>query len=352
MQDIDAIITPSLLQRMCRARIPWPSTHHISGKELMTEFFSDDTRFTDAAKDAWPALKALSSKYGPDTVPDMAGFLPVPQDPRFPEQAFGMHVLLDQAPRVLFKGIDGRWTSWFDKVARALYTSYYGLPARLMPWAREAWAGSGSTFEYWLCIASEFNATMAHQESVGDQQLSAIRIETLRRAVEDFSGHRDPARDGSLPPLDEYSLVDIVTHVDLDQDWPFHKAAFFSLRVDDAHGPIIDRFGRYPYRNAIEGRDSTHDELLWICNTDHFGEAIPEVARRVRRDMAAGTWAPLGEGEGEERAERDAVENIQSDMSLSIAIRTEPIPRRVEHGNKYLFGPYKPGISFSQQFEY
>lgn len=327
MQDINAIITPSLLQHMRRARIPWEPTHHISGKELITEFFSDDTRFTHAAQEAWPALKGLSSKYGPDTIPDMAGFLPPPEDPRFPEQAFGMHVLLDQAPRVLFRGIDGRWTSWFDRVARTLYTSYYGLPNEQRPWAREAWAGS--TFEYWLCIASEFNATMAHQESVGDQQLSAVRIEQLRRAVEDFSGHSDPARDGSSPPLDEYSLVDIVTHVDLDQDWPFHKAAFFSLLVDDAHGPIVDRFGRYPYRNAIEGRDSTHDELLWINNTDHFAEASPEVARRVRRDMAAGTWTPLGQDKGEEKAERGAaIGNIQSDMNLSIAIRTEPSSKK------------------------
>jgi hypothetical protein len=332
LEDIHTIITPPLLSRMCRARIPWPRTHHISGIELKTEFFSDDSRFTTAAKDAWPALKALASQYGPDTVPDMAGFLPPPEDPRFPEQAFGMHVLLDQAPRILFRGIDVRWTSWFDRVARTLYTSYYGLPKRLRPWTSEAWAGS--TFEYWVCIASEFNATMAHQESIGDQQLSAVRIEQLRRAVEGFSGHRDPARDGSSPPLDEYSLIDIVTHVDLDQDWPFHKAAFFSFRVDDAHGPIIDKFGRYPYRNAIEGRDSTPDELEWIRNTGHFAEARPEVAERVRRDMEAGTWTPLGRGEDEERAET----NISSDISLSVAIRTEHGIKPVKKDNfKLLF---------------
>lgn len=327
MQDVHSIITPLLLEQMWRARVPWPSTHHISGKELVTEFFSDDSRFSTAVQDAWPALKALSHAYGPGTIPDMTGFLPSPEDPGFPEQAFGMHVLLDQAPRVLFKGIDGRWTNWFDKVARSLYDYYYSLPERLTPWAADAWAGS--TFEYWICIASEFNATMAHQESRGDQRISALRIEQIRRAVEAFSGHRDPARDGSSPPLDEYSLVYVVTHVDLDQEWSFPKAAFFSFMVDDAHRPIIDEFGRYPYRNAIEGRDSTADELEWIRRTDHFAEADPEVAQRVRRDIAAGTWTPLGEGqdEGEESAERDAVANISPEMSLSIAIRTEPVQR-------------------------
>lgn len=325
MQDVHSIITPLLLEQMWRARVPWPSTHHISGKELVTEFFSDDSRFSTAVQDAWPALKALSHAYGPGTIPDMTGFLPSPEDPGFPEQAFGMHVLLDQAPRVLFKGIDGRWTSWFDKVARSLYDYYYSLPERLTPWAADAWAGS--TFEYWICIASEFNATMAHQESRGDQRISALRIEQIRRAVEDFSGHRDPARDGSSPPLDEYSLVYVVTHVDLDQEWSFPKAAFFSFMVDDAHRPIIDKFGRYPYRNAIEGRNSTADELEWIQRTDHFAEADPEVAERVRRDNASGTWTPLGESEGGEGAEEGTVGNISPEMSLSIAIWTAAVQR-------------------------
>lgn len=328
MQDVHSIITPSLLRQMWRARIPWPPTHHISGKELITEFFSDDSRFSNAVQGAWPALKAISHTYGPDTVPDMTGFLPSPQDPGFPEQAFGMHVLLDQAPRVLFRGIDGRWTSWFDKAARKLYEYYYGLPEHSRPWAPGGWPGA--TFEYWTCIATEFNATMAHQESKGDQKLSAARIEQLRRAVEGYSGQRDPARDGSSPPLDEYSLVEIVSNVDLDRDWTFPEAAFFSFMVDDAHGPIIEGFGRYPYRNAIEGRDSTADELEWIRKTGHFAEAEPEVAKRVRRDMAAGTWTPLGEGE--ERVERNAVGNIPGSMSLSIAIRTEPLRSHVQQG--------------------
>ncbi|POS75204.1 hypothetical protein DHEL01_v206406 [Diaporthe helianthi] len=327
MQDLHAIITPSLLHRLYRARVPWPLTHHVSGKELIAEFFSADSSFTDAAQEAWPALKALSKQYGPDKVPDMTAFLPPPADPKFPEQAFGMHALLDQAPRVLFRGIDARWTSWFDRAARTLYTYFYGLPRQLRPWTRGRWDARDATFEYWICVASEFNASMAHRETVGDQELSAIRTEELRRAVVCHYRRRDPgrpARDGSLPPpLDEYSLVDLVTHIDLDRDWPFHEAAFFSFRVDDAHTPIISKFGRYPYRNAIEGRDSTPDELEWIRNTDHFAEAEPDVARRVRCDIEAGTWTPLGEGKGKERAEPAPVGRISSDVSLSVAIRTE-----------------------------
>jgi uncharacterized protein (DUF924 family) len=339
LEDIHTIITPSLLKHMCRARVPWPRTHHLSGKEWVAEFFSDDdSRFKNAAEEAWPALKALSRRYGPHKIPDMTEFLPPPGNPLFPEQALGMHVLLDQAPRVLFRGsIDGRWTSWFDEVARHMYARFYSLPERLRPWAPEAWlpvvqprlrgsTTAKTTFEYWVCIASEFNATMAHQESIADQKLSAVHIEQLRRAVEGYSGHREPGRggadDGSSPPppLDEYTLVDMVTHVDLEQDWPFHGAAFFFFRVDDAHGPIIDRFGRYPYRNAIEGRDSSLEELEWVRDTGHFGEAGPDVAERVRRDMEAGTWTQLGEQSQSQSKGQGQGEDISSDASLSIEI--------------------------------
>ncbi|KAI3396512.1 hypothetical protein diail_12132 [Diaporthe ilicicola] len=349
MQDLHSVITPLLLRQMSRARVPWPRTHRISGRELVTEFFSDDSRFSTAAKGAWPALRALSHAHGPGAIPDMTGFLPSPEDPEFPEQAFGIHVLLDQAPRVLFKGIDGRWTSWFDKTARKLYEYFYGLPERLRPWARDAWAGS--TFEYWACIAIEFNATMAHHESTGDQQLSAVHTEQLRRAVEGFSGHRDPIRDDSTP-LDEYSMVKLVSHVDLHQDWSFHESAFFFFMVDDAHRPIVDRFGRYPYRNAIEGRDSTIDELEWIQKTDHFAEASPEVARRVRRDLAAGRWTPLGdeegEGEGDERAKRDAA-GIAPHTSLRVAIQMEAEKNPVKPNEfQRLSGWSRHGMSCAQ----
>lgn len=109
MQDLHALITPSLLKHMSRARLPWPHTHKVSGKELIKNLFTDtaSSRFADTvAQEAWPALKALSAHH--PKVPDMTHFLPAPSDPLFPELAFGMHVLLDQAPRVLFRGADGR----------------------------------------------------------------------------------------------------------------------------------------------------------------------------------------------------------------------------------------------------
>ena len=37
-----------------------------------------------------------------------------------------------------------------------------------------------------------------------------------------------------------------------------------NLRFEHAHKAIIDRFGRYPHRNAILGRNSTSEELAFL----------------------------------------------------------------------------------------
>ncbi len=38
------------------------------------------------------------------------------------------------------------------------------------------------------------------------------------------------------------------------------------------HKDIIERFGRFPYRNAVLGRDSTKDELEWLDTGKRFGQ--------------------------------------------------------------------------------
>lgn len=292
MKDLGTIITPSLLRQLAHARLPWPQTEHIPGTALMTELLTAPT-LQHTAHLAWPALLSISRTYGPDTIPDLTPLLPRPDAPAFPNQALGMHVLLDQCPRLLFRGPDARWTSYFDRVVRALYAFLYGLPPHLRPWARGRWRAA--SLEYWFCAAFEFNASTAHQESVPHQGVSARRVEEIRGVVEGYAGVRDPARDGEGAAGDVYAFPRLVRGVDLERPWEFHEAAFFWLEVVDAHRPIVEMFGRYPYRNAIEGRESTAEEVLWIEKTDHFAEAPPGVARKVREDVDAGRWTPLGQ---------------------------------------------------------
>jgi uncharacterized protein (DUF924 family) len=37
-----------------------------------------------------------------------------------------------------------------------------------------------------------------------------------------------------------------------------------NLRFEQRHQAIIERFGRYPHRNAILGRESTPEELAFL----------------------------------------------------------------------------------------
>ena len=41
------------------------------------------------------------------------------------------------------------------------------------------------------------------------------------------------------------------------------------LKFERIHKDIIDRFGRYPHRNAILGRTSTPDEAAFLAETDY-----------------------------------------------------------------------------------
>lgn len=43
-----------------------------------------------------------------------------------------------------------------------------------------------------------------------------------------------------------------------------------NLRWAKHHRGIVERFGRFPHRNAILGRDSTEDELAWLNSKEAF----------------------------------------------------------------------------------
>jgi uncharacterized protein (DUF924 family) len=43
-----------------------------------------------------------------------------------------------------------------------------------------------------------------------------------------------------------------------------------NLKWAEHHRGIIRRFGRFPHRNAILGRESTPDELAWLTSPDGF----------------------------------------------------------------------------------
>lgn len=69
-----------------------------------------------------------------------------------------------------------------------------------------------------------------------------------------------------LPYMHSENLADQNTSVDL-----FTRAGLENnLRFALHHREIVRRFGRFPHRNAILGRESTAEEIAWLASKEGF----------------------------------------------------------------------------------
>ena len=127
--------------------------------------------------------------------------------------ALALCILLDQFPRNSFRGSPRSFA--YDPKARVV--------ARLA-------ISRGFDREVMPVAALFFHLPFEHSEDAADQ---AIGVERLERASAGASGEVKAL-------LDEY------------------------LKYAVMHKKIIDRFGRFPHRNAILGRDSTPEEIAFL----------------------------------------------------------------------------------------
>ncbi|KAK0739439.1 hypothetical protein B0T21DRAFT_400559 [Apiosordaria backusii] len=297
--DLDNLLTPSLFTLLATSRFPYPKQSPINFSNFGRDIFLADP-FSPLVKDAaWPALLTLS-KYPLDKLPDLhERYLSHPGDPSYPEQCLGLLLLLDNLPRLLFKGIDARWTfDFFDHLAQRVVHSWIGLPEEQRPDSWERWSGKlGARMDYWTGVRFWFGVVLVHSERQGDQELGVVYTEETRRVVEKAGGVLDPWRERREMVLSdvtmfprEYRLGPPQGEVVTKEKW-----VFWSGMLMDCHKPIIDRFGRYPWLNAITGRVSTKEEEEYIERIGHFAEAGEAVRARVKDDVDAQRWTPLGE---------------------------------------------------------
>lgn len=69
-----------------------------------------------------------------------------------------------------------------------------------------------------------------------------------------------------MPYMHSEKLADQDTSVDL-----FTRAGLKNnLRFAQHHREIVRRFGRFPHRNEILGRESTAEEVAWLASKDAF----------------------------------------------------------------------------------
>ncbi|OAR01457.1 hypothetical protein LLEC1_07430 [Akanthomyces lecanii] len=292
-----ALITPELLNFIVDTKIPHSKTEPLDFAEVTRSMSGSDFAEKLQSTTASDALMFISKMAPNGKMPsvtdlDLMSFLPPPESLEFPKQCLGLQLLLDQASRELFGGIDDRWQSGlFGPLARRLVGQWLALPAKQRP----------ETFDYWLVTRLLWIAPISHDEDLESQRIALDLAEETRSMVEERFGVKDPYR----ATREELLKDDLAFLREMSRGGP-PKAAdgsidratwiFWWCMILDAHWPIIERFGRYPYRNAILGRQSTEQEKRWLDDTSHIAEAPPDVAEAVRSDIAKGIWTPLGQG--------------------------------------------------------
>lgn len=147
-----------------------------------------------------------------------------------PDGALAAAIVLDQFPRNVFRGTAGAFAHDGTALEVALHAIGQGFDRRLEPIQR--------MFLY---------LPLEHSERAEMQELSVEKFRLLADGAP--AAHREDADD--------------------------------SLRYAIAHRDIIARFGRFPHRNGVLGRDSTPEERAYL---DGGGETFGQAPRAEGQD--------------------------------------------------------------------
>ncbi|KAK2697503.1 hypothetical protein QWA68_004427 [Fusarium oxysporum] len=305
--SVKSLITPDLLMQLTDAYLPYSKTEDLDFTIAQSDAFSTNFKKVCQENKARDALIALSHLSHNGVLPtpielDLMSFLPEPSCSEFPQQCFGLQLLLDQASRILLTGIEARWqVAYFGPLARRLAGQWYALPHHLRPHSWQRWKNdvSVTSFSYWVSTQVVWAAPFLHAEDLGSQEIGLELSNDLRQAVEEYTGTKDPHRESRDTTLKDDLLFirEVVKSPPKDDEGAISMAAwtYWWCMILDAHWPIIARFGRYPYRNAAFGRPSTKEEEKWLDDINHFSEASPEIAKRIQEDVEKSWWTPLEE---------------------------------------------------------
>ncbi|KAK4170039.1 hypothetical protein QBC43DRAFT_307045 [Cladorrhinum sp. PSN259] len=293
------VLTPHLLALLVKDRLPYDESLPINFSHFGRDIFLTDPFGPLVREKVWPVLISLS-KIGLEKMPDLTTFLPSPLDPEYPIQCLGLLLLLDHCPRLLFRGIDHRWTyAYFSELSQRVAESWYSLPRGLRPDTWERWHDDlGAELDYWIGVRFWFGTPFVHSERLEHQEVAIKFTEETRTKVEEVTGQTDPYRAQRKEVLsDLYGFPREYVRGPPQGGGVTREAwTFWMGMLMDIHKPIIDRFGRYPYLNAICGREwnGEEEEEEWVKAVHHFGVADEDVARRVKEDVKLGRWTPLG----------------------------------------------------------
>lgn len=295
--QLSTLLTPDLFETLVNARLPFSMAEPLDFEDVGQKQFKGKAPIpTTVGERVWPVLEALS-KLGLESIPDLLLFLPPIADDGFPRQALGMQILLDQMPRALFRDIDGRWRSaYFDLISLKYAHTLDALPEEQKPWSWSRWK-TFATLDFWVLARTWFICPFVHSDEASDHERALVFTEETRNVVERETGTTDPHRaERDAIMSDMYGVSAMLKKGPPGGGATVQIYAYWMCKLMDIHTPVIHRFGRYPYRNPYFGRQDTPEEEDWAQKRDGNPMASEELKSRLKQDIDAGIWTPLGAG--------------------------------------------------------
>jgi uncharacterized protein (DUF924 family) len=295
--QISTLLTPDLFETLVNAKLPFSMTEPLEFEDVGQKQFKGKAPIpSELVERVWPVLEALS-KLELASIPDLLQFLPPVADDAFPRQALGLQLLLDQMTRSLFRGIDGRWRSaYFDIISLKYAHTLDAMPEEQKPWSWSRWK-TFATLDFWVLARTWYICPFVHSDEISDQERALIFTEETRNVVEQETGTTDPyraERDSILSDI--YGVSPMLKEGPPAAGATVQMYAYWMCKLMDIHKPVVDKFGRYPYRNAYFGRQNTLEEEAWAKKRAGNPMASEELTSRLKKDIDTGIWTPLGAG--------------------------------------------------------
>lgn len=144
----------------------------------------------------------------------------------------------------------------------------------------------GNMAQLLLCDQLPRNIFRGSQEAFGSD---ATSLKLARVLSDHLLGHEksgaEPLLGESYPPYlvflltalmhserveDHRELARVLDYADAEAPPVLHEWFRLMRRGSQAHTDVVERFGRYPHRNAAHGRSHTSDEAAWLADVDNL----------------------------------------------------------------------------------
>lgn len=301
LSRLQSIITPELLKYIHDTALPRPGA---SAEELFKQY-DDENHGEDLARTLY--LSTFHSIFIPlsqiplaDWPSELKFLLPTPGDLDFPVHACSLIILLDQVPRRILKRHNRRWAfGFFDQLAQRLAKELDDLPGDVRLDNLERWFAADSTFTWAdaMLRRSILLLSMEHAEDSTFKSRVAKVHEEIRQMAEEHYNRPDPTR--TDPRVSDDNVTSLPRLVSEPMPPPYLDATehadyfFFQALLNRCHAPPLKEFKRYPWRNAILGREDTREEAEYLGSIVNFNPTDPDVTEDIRRDVQAGVFRPL-----------------------------------------------------------